>query len=365
MAYVELDEGPETKKRRLSLSKDSSHEELPVATTSRSSRRRAISKAPAAPPLRTRASKRNVTSSPRCAMKEETDEEMEVEAQVAAESEGEDKPSAPTPDENDACEDILKAQEKKHRDNYKTLKRKFRELEASTAKTLLELDKREIELTKMEKDATRQQKQADKKAHSLSKREHTVKKLEQQSNELLLTVTASKAETVMEQFDAHFSCALCFEVMACPYSLSPANCGHTFCSLCILKWFFSHCKADCGHWHHNIECPLCRTPLPHIDQEPPRSLNTFPFTPNRLADEVINDLVNSIAGPQQTNSASRNKDKKRGVDEPGWLGWLHGGTSRRDWQQRDRKGRAEMTALASTWGRMRGDDFLAFRRRLT
>ncbi|KAI0653298.1 hypothetical protein C8Q70DRAFT_888627, partial [Cubamyces menziesii] len=78
---------------------------------------------------------------------------------------------------------------------------------------------------------------------------------------------------------------------ACPYSLTPGRCGHSFCALCVLKWCFAAVHRGCGYWHDSLECPLCRAELPYTSDLTPRSIFSFPFSPNRLADGAIKALV--------------------------------------------------------------------------
>lgn len=62
----------------------------------------------------------------------------------------------------------------------------------------------------------------------------------------------------------------------------------------------------CGYWHDSLECPLCRAELPYTSDHIPRSLFSFPFTPNRLADTTIKALVELIrrTNPQPESSSA-------------------------------------------------------------
>nr|XP_054762929.1 bifunctional apoptosis regulator-like isoform X2 [Lytechinus pictus] len=56
--------------------------------------------------------------------------------------------------------------------------------------------------------------------------------------------------------DSNFSCACCYELMVQPTTL---NCGHSFCRLCLARWWKTSQK---------MTCPECRQPwtgFPHIN----------------------------------------------------------------------------------------------------
>ncbi|KAH9923332.1 uncharacterized protein B0H18DRAFT_878767, partial [Fomitopsis serialis] len=135
---------------------------------------------------------------------------------------------------------------------------------------------------------------------------------------------------------------------ACPYSLSPASCGHSFCALCLLQWYFTHLCDACSSWCSELACPLCRAELPNDwagELIWPRPMFTLPFTPSRLADERVTALVDMLCGPVPTNSSegssSRRKmskgKKPQSPKEAGpSSGWEHGGRLREEWQDRNR-----------------------------
>ncbi|EPS94032.1 hypothetical protein FOMPIDRAFT_1135050, partial [Fomitopsis schrenkii] len=108
---------------------------------------------------------------------------------------------------------------------------------------------------------------------------------------------------------------------ACPYILSPPQCGHTYCALCILRWFFSNVCVHCQGWCQDLACPLCRAPLPEIPNVIPRTMSVLPFTPARAANERIMFLIDSLGRPQDVKSSTP---------------WEHGGHLRTEWQGRDR-----------------------------
>lgn len=146
--------------------------------------------------------------------------------------------------------------------------------------------------------------------------------------------------------------------MAYPYTLNPAQCGHTFCAICVLKWFFSRLHRVCGGWHEAVDCPICRSILIITPDRVPRLGTTFPFVLNRVATAAIESLVDKLAGSslpvvkQEDREALRISDsdkegRKRKRDGPkiedGSLsseadldGWREGGPLRNEWLKRDR-----------------------------
>lgn len=128
---------------------------------------------------------------------------------------------------------------------------------------------------------------------------------------------------------------------AYPLTLSPAKCGHSFCAICVLKWFFSRMHRQCGKWHESLECPICRTELPSTP-EATRSMKTCPFTPNRLADSVLTDLINSLTSlPGNSDGSPRGKSSGAGrsthsKNETTISTWAEDGSSRKEWLRRVR-----------------------------
>ncbi|KAI0358122.1 hypothetical protein OH77DRAFT_1397928 [Trametes cingulata] len=184
----------------------------------------------------------------------------------------------------------------------------------------------------------------------------------------------------LAQLEEHFTCSLCYEVMACPYTLTPGKCGHSFCALCVMRWCFAAVHRGCGYWHDSLECPLCRAELPYTSDRTPRSVFSFPFTPNRLADGAIKALVAvvkdskpgaascvAIAGGNASASA-----RKAGAgaasaaprEDERIAQWRENGALYVDWETRERKGREEITLLVTEWPDLSADDFVAFKDRL-
>jgi hypothetical protein len=125
---------------------------------------------------------------------------------------------------------------------------------------------------------------------------------------------------------------------ACPISLNHRNCGHTFCALCILRWFFSRIHKPCGGWHESVDCPICRSLLVITPDRPPRSTVTFPFTPNRTVDKLLQDLIAKLARPPlpDKNIVKSEFDPTSTLITP-LDAWREGGNIKADWLRRDRQ----------------------------
>ncbi len=125
--------------------------------------------------------------------------------------------------------------------------------------------------------------------------------------------------------------------------------------MCILQWFFSGLHRGCGGWHEDPVCPLCRAVLPAVPLSAPRNIDSCPFTPNRLADEIIQQYLNELASvpalPDQDGSTidqNTAKGKGKGKSFPHLkkgrvaqpedevVAWREGGSARRDWLERER-----------------------------
>lgn len=148
----------------------------------------------------------------------------------------------------------------------------------------------------------------------------------------------------------------CYEVFSAPHSLNAPSCGHTFCGLCILKWFFSKLHG-CGAWHEQVVCPMCRAEIHTPDRR-----TTFPFIPNRLAATTIlsltdklcarpaitamlvkreeaDDVLVSGSKPPRGRSCSRLLEAKSEEDDiaqtPDLDGWRDGGSLRTEWLKKE------------------------------
>ncbi|KAI0038350.1 hypothetical protein FA95DRAFT_1613454 [Auriscalpium vulgare] len=197
--------------------------------------------------------------------------------------------------------------------------------------------------------------------------------------ELACARAGDAAQPILDQLEDQLNCPLCLDVIACPYSLVAYNCGHAFCALCIIKWFFSRLH-ECGDWHEPVECPLCRAPA----VKPPAR----PFVHGRAFDRVVADAVDALRDiaaatadalqaaadalhpPAPAPPAS--KKRKRGrrsapapppappaAPLPAPLAeWAHGGARRVDWATRTRLGREAMDDALARWPTLDAPGFL-------
>lgn len=186
-----------------------------------------------------------------------------------------------------------------------------------------ELDRREKSLIDKERDYRRRSDDLEQRMLSLSRKED-------EASTIMSRIVHREITSHLQQLEEHFMCALsvfpcilgghmsyplfrCYEVLAAPYSLNPANCGHTFCAVCILKWFFSRLHRACGGWHESVDCPICRSLLIITPETSPRLLFTFPFVPNRIAAATIESLVEKIAKPPICSQAKVKREESEGA----------------------------------------------------
>lgn len=132
---------------------------------------------------------------------------------------------------------------------------------------------------------------------------------------------------------------------ACPFSLHAYNCGHSFCALCLIRWFFSSLHG-CGCWHDLVSCPLCRSQAVDPAPDPPRQNALCPFIPNRLVDNVVNNMVeklksvveNTAVGDERHDTDhihERSKAKNAPLALPSELSeWGKCGQKRSDWAEK-------------------------------
>ncbi|KAI0630516.1 hypothetical protein C8Q77DRAFT_209623 [Trametes polyzona] len=238
------------------------------------------------------------------------------------------------------------------------LQRKEAELDAQ----LWELKSRRDRLAEQRREAEQQSKEVAARARTVAAKERMLDKRVERENLSSRAGELTEPEWALAHLEEHYTCSLCYEVMACPYSLSPGLCGHSFCSLCALKWCFALVHRGCGYWHDSLECPLCRAELPYTSDHTPRSVFSFPFTPNRIADSAIKALVDIVKSAKLRPGSSASAAE---IDLPEKLvPWCEGGALYQDWLHRDRRGRVEMTMLANDWATLQADDFIAFKDRL-
>ncbi|KAI0364721.1 hypothetical protein BV20DRAFT_823138 [Pilatotrama ljubarskyi] len=241
---------------------------------------------------------------------------------------------------------------------------------------------RKIEIAEeLKKDYDRKRKVLTARDKELAAQEKALAKQEAAAmSALALSPTGDAVEPLwaLAHLEEHFTCSLCYEIMACPYTLTPGRCGHSFCALCALQWCFAAVHRGCGYWHDSLECPLCRAELPYTSDRTPRSMFSFPFTPNRLADSAIKALITLIkdakpstgAGAGAVACAASGSARKAGVNAAGpreddrIAQWRDNGMLYTEWESRERRGREEMTILANEWSELNADDFVAFKDRL-
>ncbi|KAF9561206.1 hypothetical protein CPC08DRAFT_664551 [Agrocybe pediades] len=250
-----------------------------------------------------------------------------------------------------------------------------------------ELDQREKRLADKEKDLNDR-------SHQLEERILSVERKEDQLTSLMMSQLAEReALSALKQLEDHFTCALCYEILAAPYSLRPAHCGHTFCGICVLKWFFSRLHRLCGAWHESVDCPICRSTLIPPHEDGPRFLSSFPFVPNRVTASVIESLTEKLTNPplisqakikreeSETSWASQSrKDRGRGCvrkrepseemepeknsDALNVAAWREGGHLRAEWLKKDREGKEEMAFLLNNWLTLESQDFVLMKDKL-
>lgn len=216
---------------------------------------------------------------------------------------------------------------------------------------------------------------------------------EDEASIMMSRIAEREAELTLRQLEEHFMCALCYEVLAAPYALNPGQCGHTFCALCILKWFFSRLHRACGGWHESVDCPICRSLLIITPEGAVRAFVTFPFVPNRVAAATIEALVEKLLELPLCSQAKIKKEETEGlwasqsrkdrgsecarkeeqsdVKEPDKVSdaldvtvWREGGHMRAEWLKRDREGKKEMAHLLKCWCTMGSQEFVALKEKL-
>ncbi|KAI0765672.1 hypothetical protein BD413DRAFT_574652 [Trametes elegans] len=349
-------------------------------------RLRAMPTTAVAPPLRRTARTRcsSSTSAPRTPQKRKAEQ---PEASSSASSKR--RRTTVVDDETRARAQRLKDVEKELRQREAAVKK--REAAVVKKQNVLKREEARLSRKRLDNDARRQALQA--KMRDVEAEEKECRNRERQLALQEKAVAKQKTGTAVESSDAsktaqskwilshledQFTCSLCYDVMACPYTLTPGTCGHSFCALCILKWCFTLVHRQCGYWHDSLECPLCRTELPYTPDRTPRSAFTFPFTPNRLADAAIKALLENLkslqpsagSAPRRTGSSSRTRSRGQvagpsaSAHTDGVSLWREGGASLTEWQDREKQGRIEMSRLANEWRTLQGDEFIAFMDRL-
>ncbi|KAF8159518.1 hypothetical protein B0H34DRAFT_673876 [Crassisporium funariophilum] len=255
------------------------------------------------------------------------------------------------------------------------------------------------ELKRREKYLLHKEQELKNRSDDLNERILSFARKEDEASMMMSRIAQREAQTNLQQLEEHFMCALCYEVLAAPYSLNPGHCGHTFCALCILKWFFSRLHRACGGWHESVDCPICRCPLIITPELAPRLHITFPFVPNRVAAAVIESLVEKLVKPPLCSQARVKKEETEGSwgsqstkdrgsgclrkreqseeKHPEMTSenldvtlWGEGGLMRAEWLKKDmgtsdtREGKREMTHLLKYWCSMGSQDFIVLKQKL-
>ncbi|GLB41817.1 putative RING-type zinc-finger [Lyophyllum shimeji] len=253
------------------------------------------------------------------------------------------------------------------------------DLRRSLRITPAELIRREKALLKEEQDCKRREIELDERASLLLKKEA-------EASLVLSQIPEREAEAALAQLEEHFTCALCYEIMAHPYTLNPGQCGHTFCAICILKWFFSRLHMHCGAWHESVDCPICRSLLVITPDRVPRPDTTFPFVPNRTAAAVCETLIEKLrnapsgalivkredsegawgwpSGCSRKKDASKDADEKKVEENADVASWREGGFMRTEWLKKDRDGKREMNRILKDWSMLTSQDFRNLKQKL-
>ncbi|KAF8637659.1 hypothetical protein AX17_002727 [Amanita inopinata Kibby_2008] len=236
------------------------------------------------------------------------------------------------------------------------------------------------ELVRREKALLSRERECKRKSDELNERILLLSKKEDEATLMMSQIADRQAQAVLSQLDDYFTCPLCYEIMAHPFTLNPAKCGHTFCALCILKWFFSRLHRACGGWHEAVDCPICRTHLILTPDRTPRTSLTFPFVPNRIASSILESLIEKLAHPPIASIIKKEDTDGSWVSESGQtctadciraplkvkeedgamdvVSWREGGCLRAEWLKKDRDGRREMKDLLHRWENLDADDFV-------
>lgn len=180
---------------------------------------------------------------------------------------------------------------------------------------------------------------------------------------------SEKIQEIIKELDDQFACALCFDVLAHPQTIATAGCGHSFCGLCILKWFFSKVHRECGFWHTSVDCPICRKTMVYPPDDVPRSIYTLPFTTNRLAESALTNAIETLTSLASSSevgvSSGKGKGKRKQLESddevPGAATWRKDGVSRLDWNARVQRGRTEIQYLVDNWKHLTPNDFVALK----
>ncbi|RDB23322.1 hypothetical protein Hypma_009125 [Hypsizygus marmoreus] len=254
------------------------------------------------------------------------------------------------------------------------------DLRRSQRITPAELVRREKAIFALEQAYKLREIELDDRLLSLQKKEH-------EASLMMSQIDQREAQATLSQLEEHFTCALCYEILAYPYTLNPGQCGHTFCAICILKWFFSRLHIHCGAWHESVDCPICRSLLVITPDRVPRPDITFPFVPNRTAAAVCESLIKKLANSPScglvvkredsegvwasgswATGCGRKKDASKEAEEIGEnadvAAWREGGITRAEWLKKDREGKKEMNYISKHWATLTSNDFRFMKQKL-
>ncbi|KAJ8582066.1 hypothetical protein M405DRAFT_776806 [Rhizopogon salebrosus TDB-379] len=152
------------------------------------------------------------------------------------------------------------------------------------------------------------------------------------------------AINTIRQLEECFTCPMCLEVMARPYSTR--RCGHDFCATCILTWFFFRSSLWSGF--DVVDCPICRSAL--IDSS---ENSSSPFIPNKTADGAIRAMIDTLS-----------KEDDHGKASAALAEWGKDGRARQEWSRKERDGYQEMSILNKLWPNVGSDDYIDMKTRL-
>ncbi|RDX43271.1 hypothetical protein OH76DRAFT_1487964 [Lentinus brumalis] len=146
-----------------------------------------------------------------------------------------------------------------------------------------------------------------------------------------------------------FTCELCTNIIASPYSLKASECKHAFCAICLLRWIFKDFRD--GAWSSPIKCPSCTTTIPSITMQTPRDPMTFPLVPNHVALKMLHAYITVLSDAADTFLYSFSDTERTALEDVdddtlAW-GWAMPGV--RDLRTREREGQDFLSELRDNW----------------
>jgi len=244
------------------------------------------------------------------------------------------------------------------------------------------------ELIKRERVLLAREREIQQRSDELDNRISLLRKKEEETALIVSQIAAREAKATLAHLEEHFTCALCYDILAHPYSLNPGQCGHTFCAICILRHFFSRLHKACGGWHESVDCPMCRSLLVITPERVPRLDITFPFVPNRTAAAACEALIEKLSRSPYDSSPIVKREGSEGLwgsgseDDLEWgrkkgkskeeeeeeessdiTAWREGGNLKAEWLKKDREGKKEMAYILKFWPTLRNHDFVALKQK--